>query len=607
MINPRVALSSALNLRPGDARTLIVLGGYLFLLTATTTLLMAVKNGLFLSEYPPEWIPYAMIAGAVVTAFVSVVFSAFTARARSRDGLAGGFLRFMAASLFLCWVAFAMYPRSAFAIYLWLETCGILLLIQGWSYVGDSLTTRQGKRLMPLIGIGGSGAAILTGFGLAPLAPFLGTENLLLLASALIWSALSLLGHVETPEEDGGESIGADIEFERGIAGFVRSSGKGFRILAQQPLLKLLAVAVVLVMVTSTLIDFQFKIEVQRRFGKDEIATFYGLLLGAVGVASLVLQLTASRVIFPKFGISTAAMGHAGTLALNAGAVAVLGGLPVLFLLQVMDDSLRNSIEKPAKQVSLLPFPRRVKGPAYTTIGGVLRPAASALTAAAAILMTRQPASLPVATAIAAAAAMLVYTRHRRLYLAALEEALARRFVDMGSVSETPLVVDRTALGVIDRALADDEPMVLVFAVSLLARVPSQDALPRILPLLEHERKEVRTEAAKAIARLDEGRPDIATRGVVLRRLELEESAMALSALLGAMQAWTGEDVDASLATFLKHPSVEVQKGALLTLGRRGWNETGTWVAEMLVSERPRDPGRRVQGGGPARSRRFSP
>jgi len=147
----------------------------------------------------------------------------------------------------------------------------------------------------------------------------------------------------------------------------------------------------------------------------------------------------------------------------------------------------RFSIERPAEQVSLLPYPRRIKEPAYTTISGVLRPLSRAATAWAAVFLVIWPLSLPIATLAAATAAMLLYTRHRKLYLSALEEALARHSVELAPVSRTPLVVDKEGLKVIDEALVDSEPMVVIFALSLLPRLPSADALPLLLPRLEHQ------------------------------------------------------------------------------------------------------------------------
>ena len=79
-------LQKALNLRHGEGRTFAVMAGFLFLNTANTTVLSAAKNGLFLSVYEPELIPYAVIAAALLTAAVAVIFTGMVAGTEPRAG-----------------------------------------------------------------------------------------------------------------------------------------------------------------------------------------------------------------------------------------------------------------------------------------------------------------------------------------------------------------------------------------------------------------------------------------------------------------------------------------------------------------------------------------
>ena len=582
LLRARAALLSALNLRKGEGELFLVLGTYLFLGTATTTLLIAVKNGLFLSVFPASYVPPAMIMAALLTAAVSVAFSGMAARARSRDVLARSFLIVLAGSFALCWAAFKIAPRTAFLIYLWLVSVNAVMLTQAWGYVGGSLTGRQAKRLMPIIGIGGSLASIAAGVLLAPLVLVLGTENLLFVAAGLLLAAVPLLNRVQAPPRDEGDEPA--VEEGGGVKAFLSASAFGFKCLRKEPLLRLLATAVVLIMVTSTLIDLQFKIAVQETLARDRITAVYGLLAGAIGLASLLLQISTSRIIFPKYGVSAAAMGHAGTLAVNAGAAAALGGLPILFLLQMFDDSLRFSVERPSEQVSLLPYPRRIKEPAYTTISGVLRPLARAATASAAILLAMWPLSLPLATFVSASAALFVYTRHRRLYLGALEDALSRHSVELAPTSRTPLVVDKEGLKVIDEALVDSEPTVVIFALSLLARLPASDGVPLLLPRLEHPVPEVRAQAARMLGFFDDEDVDAPARATVRERLEAEKEPMVLSALLATLGTWSGEEVEPLLVGFLGDERMEVRRSALVTLGKRGWVATEPRLTAMLDS-----------------------
>ncbi len=147
------------------------------------------------------------------------------------------------------------------------------------------------------------------------------------------------------------------------------------------------------------------------------------------------------------------------------------------------------------------------------------------------LLLGHGPVLLVIATACAAAA-FFVLLRHRGLYLSALTNALNRHAVDFTSPTHVPLVVDRAAMTVIDQGLADADPTVVVFSLSLLEQLPVDEALPRVLGLLDHGTPEVRAEAAQVLAGLDleeEDRPLDALHA----RLRAEPSAFVRASVAG--------------------------------------------------------------------------
>jgi hypothetical protein len=220
-------IAHALNLRVGEGRTLGVMGGFLLLNTANTTVLSALKNGLFLSVYPADLIPHAVIAGALLTAAVAIVFTGYVA-GTARRSLAVGLTAVLLASVLACRLLFALDPRNAFVIYLWVSAVQVLVLTHAWDYAGDMLTGRQAKRILPLIGVGASVGAIFGGAGVAPAAFALGTENLLWISAGLLVLALPLLWAVPEPARESEESsdhIGAVKAFVMRASRGVRSVG----------------------------------------------------------------------------------------------------------------------------------------------------------------------------------------------------------------------------------------------------------------------------------------------------------------------------------------------------------------------------------------------
>ncbi len=570
-------LKRALGLRPGEAHPLAVMGGFLLLNTANTTVMSAAKNGLFLSVYPADLIPHAVIAAAVLTAAVAIVFTGYLS-GTARRSLAVGLTVALAASVLACRLLFAVDPRFSFLLYLWISAVQVLVLTHAWDYAGDLLTGRQAKRLLPLIGGGASIGAILGGTGVGPAAFALGTENLLWLSVGLLLAALPLLWAVPEPSREAEE---ASPDHLGAAMAFLERAGRGLRSVGSNKLLTLLAMGLIALTLTGTLIDLQLKFLLQDTFPRDRITAIYGLLSATVGAGTLIVQLWASRVLFPKFGVSFAAMLHSGLLALAAGGVAVFGGLAALVVAQALDDILQFSLQRPVEQVSLLPFPTRVKSVALATLGGVLRPLSKASAGGIALVLGPRSALLPTITVATAVAAAVTYSRHRRRYLSALESAVTRHAMDFTS-EHMPLVADASALRTIDKALGDADPTIVVFAVSLLEQIPSKDAWPRLEPLLAHPVDEVRAESARVVQRIEA--PPAAAAAALARRLAVEGAPAVVVALLEALGT-TGVAERGAIIDLLSHDDSAVRRAALVALGRLGWDQTEDRLRILLASD----------------------
>lgn len=571
-------IQRALNLRQGEGRMFAVMAGFLFLNTANTTVLSAAKNGLFLSAYRPELIPHAVISAALLTAFVAVLFTGIVPGTQRRQ-LAVGLTVVLGLSILGSRTLFEIDPRTSFAVYLWLSAVQVLLLTHAWEYAGSMLTGRQAKRILPMIGVGASLGAIAGGSGVAPAAIRLGTSNLLWISLVLLLAALPLLWQVDEPVRE----VEDPDEDPNVLVGFLSRSVRGFREVGSSKLLRLMALGLIALTMTGTLIDLQLKFLLQETFGRDGITAIYGLMSAGVGAGTLLLQLWASRVLFPRFGVSFAAMLHGGMLLLAAGGTAILGGLSVLVVAQAVDDILQFSLQKPVEQVSLLPFPGSVKSVALATLGGVLRPLSKAAGGGIALALTNQQRLLPIATMASAAVAVAAYSRHRDRYMTALEGALTRHAVDFSEPKHTPLVVDKSTLSVIDQGLADDDPGIVVFATSMLEQLPTEDALPRLVQLLKHAVPEVRAEAATVFGQLD-APLDFGAGVAVAHQLGDETVPYVVAALLDSVGRVGGIE-PTTIERFLDHEEHGVRRSALVALGRLAWERADDTVRRLLSSE----------------------
>jgi HEAT repeat protein/MFS family permease len=554
-----------LRLRAGEGRLLAAMGGFLFLTAAAETFLSGVRNALFLDVFEPERIPEVMIVAAIVSAMAAVAFASIMEHF-SRRTMAVGLMVVLSVGFLASFLAFKQNDQSAFAIYVGVAAAEVLLLTHAWDYMGDLVTGRQAKRLLPLAGGVASIAIVVAGLTLGPLAVAVSTEGILLLSALLITGSLGFLWMVPEPERP-------ELEESQPVTGgairsFTARATRGFGRLWSHPLLRLLAGATILLVLMSTLIDVQWKIAVQTHYEGAEIARIFGLLEAAIGVGALTLQLLSARVLFPRLGISGANLLQAGSVALLAVGFAVFGTLLAIASLRFLDEALGEAIEKPAQQVTLIPFPPRTKNAAFATLDGVLRPLAQAGGALLALfLLTRFPNSPPWVTAGIGAASFLVLTGHRRRYLSTLEEALSRHLLNLRALGAGLLSVDKDMLQVVDRFLEDEDPMVVVFALSLLRDLSARETATRALPILRHPTPDVRKAAVTVLGSLQED-PGRNVHRHLAARLKEEEDPEVLGALLVAMASLGHSFAETDLGPFIEHPEPAVRRAALTAMAR---------------------------------------
>lgn len=571
-----MTLGGLLEVREGEGRIGLVLFGHLFFMTGAAIVLSAAKNGLFLSAYPSDLIPHVIIAAAITTAVVAVLFTGLTG-ALSRRALIEGTAGVAAVSLVLSRAAFLADPRSSFVLYLWFSILGALTMALAWSSVGDLLTGRQSRRLMPLLIAGTSVAGMVAGFGLGPAAAAFGTPNLLLGAGVALLLGAGLLRLAPRSPPTPAGSGGTDF------LGRVR---RGATLIRRHRLLGLLAAGVVVSAAMATLVDYQFKAVLQQGYDRDAITSLFGVLAGAVGFGTLVFQAVASRVLFRRWGLVSGAYAQASLVALAGMAVAATGWLTALAALRFVDETGRFTLQKSVEQVSVAPYPAEIRGAALTVLGGVLKPLATAATGLTLMLVAPLVGvrGLALLTAACAGMLLLLFRRHPALYRDALESALARHSLDLGDPEGVPAVLDRSAVEVLDRGLESDDPALLIFTVSLLRRLPRPEALPRLERLLDHPVSEVRAEAASGIVdTLDGADHELTVR--VRGMLTTDPSPDVVRALLDLAELM-GDAVLDPVTAYLEHPDRSIRRRALLALARcerRFGGDRATGLVETLL------------------------
>jgi ATP/ADP translocase/HEAT repeat protein len=563
-----VARSSFLGVevRPGELPRAGVLFGHLLLVIATLVVLKSVSSALFLRRVDPQALPYLYVASAVVVGVVVSVSAHWIDRVARRTLIVGTCGAF-AAIFSLFWVALpgtaadmpdapgrTLYP----ALYLTTDVFGTLMTTQFWTFAGDLLTGRQGRRLFGLVGAGGVAGSILGGGAVSFLAGPLGSEALLLVAAALV-ACIPPLAWVATR---GGAAPARPHRRDRG-AGIVRASLAYLRGQRYPWLLAGMALATV---AATTFIDFQFKVLAEEASLTDTgLTRFFGQYNLVAGVLSLVLQVGLTSFVLSRFGVFAAVTLTPVMLMAGSAALLLAPGLLAVFVLKLLDSALAHTVDISGKQLLYVPLPERISGTMLSFIDGVVSRVglgvAGLLLVPLALVL--EPEDLAWVTLGLLAVWLALALRIRTEYRRALEASLSEFGFRPGLDREGRL--DRTTRRELERALrSEDESRVLV-ALDFVEQTQF-DLTPHLRALLHLPSSDVHVRALRHVA--ETGGP--AAVEAILETLGEMPSEVTAEAV-AAIGRLAPQQATALIRRFLEHRDPRLRRaaiGAVLADGR---------------------------------------
>lgn len=297
-------LSRLFNIRPYEwPRLLFIYGmGMVFLIGLTWG--ETIADALFLSKVGVDSLPALFLLEAVITMIALAIFSAFADRIRD-DVLLIGILVLGALGVLTSRLLAGLgetgvaYPM----LYLASRVIRDVFNVQFWTYVNSFYDTRSAKRVIPVIATAARIAGAVAGLTMPLITQFLlpidvsfAWVGTLVLMSLMVWAMPRLIkervdvarsGSIQTPLTPAAPKKGRG-----GIGAYLNNIREGYRFVAKSSFLRWMAASTLLLIVFTTLIQFQgsaiFAAEL-----KDEkaIADYLGTLTGITNLVMLPIQL----------------------------------------------------------------------------------------------------------------------------------------------------------------------------------------------------------------------------------------------------------------------------------------------------------------------------
>ena len=381
----------------------------------------AIRDGLFLSHFPVQSLPYFM-GGAALLAIGGAQLSG---RLLARVGpvrLVPVLFATNAALFVVEWMLLGWQPRLAVAIlYMHSGVLGAIAISAFWSLLNERFDPHSAKPLMTRV----AAAATFGGF----IGGVSAERVVALLPEGMLLPLLALVGGVCVA---GALSVGSGAPISR-----ARNSDESDRTglwsqLREHRLLQDLALVVALAALVAALADYVLKAETVASFGKGpQLVRFFGLFYSFTGLAAVLVQTFLGRLAIGRLGLGGSVASHSAIV----GVASLLGFVlptPLRGILpRGLDVVVRNSTFRAGYELLYTPLPEATKRSAKSLVDVACdcagKGAGAALILALVALAPSHPfVAVNIAVVVVAVGEFIIARRLRSGYVSVLEGGLRR-------------------------------------------------------------------------------------------------------------------------------------------------------------------------------------
>lgn len=485
------------DIRVGEFPRVLLMQVNIFLIILSLLIIKPVVNAHFLSIVGIERLPLVFLLVAVTALVVSTVYS----RLLNRMSLGKIIYRTYLTSIFGILVLAVLLRFGWFAdwiiylFYIAVALFGLLTTSQFWILANLVFNALEAKRLFGFIGAGAIAGGVMGGYVTSVFAPVMDTANLLFVVVGLLLVGVWVNRRIWTrhvPLSDSAIRARQTRTVHEHPLRLIRNSRH----------LTYLAIIMGISVVVAKLVEYQFSALASARYADpDQLAGFFGFWFSTFNVVSLGIQLFATQRIVGVFGVERSLFILPGALFL--GGLTVLAA-PVLWAgvtLKLFDISLKQSINKAATELLILPIPMAVKSQAKTFIDVFVDTTATGVGGILLIFLING-FDLPV-RAVSLLMLVLIgiwfhfalkirkeYIRSFQVQLTPGRESVRKKGFQLSEVS---------AVEGIRRALQRGNEKQLLFLLSCIEESQDQRLMADALPLLKHDAPLVRQGALKCL------------------------------------------------------------------------------------------------------------
>jgi ATP/ADP translocase len=341
-------------IRADERSIALLMALYHYLLLVTFYLLKPVRDSLFLAERGAMELPFVFI---LTTVLIIPVAGLHTRAGRSVNlwRLIHGVSLFLVAGIVGLRV-FITFDAAwvVYALYAWVSIYGVLVTSQFWLLANAVFTAAQAKRVFALLSLGAVLGALTGGEVTGLLVDELDVDshNLLWLAAGFLVGTTGLVEVIRQrqPAWMVDATAPGEAPDELGLQTALNA-------LRGSHHLWIIMGIIALTVITTTVVDYQFKTLAHRAYENEEALTsFMGRFYGRVSLAALIVQFVLAPYLIRWFGIGGALSFLPAALAFGAIGMLIAPGLVAAALMRGSEQSLKHSIDKTGRELLFVPI-----------------------------------------------------------------------------------------------------------------------------------------------------------------------------------------------------------------------------------------------------------
>ncbi len=433
----------------------------LFFLASSLIIMRSAVNALYLSQPDISGLPLLFIAVAAAMTFASMLYSRIADTYPKNRTMYVLYTLYSALLIGLYFLSKLGYSWFYPFLYVAGSVIVSLAIMKGWTFIAEVFDSREAKRAFAFIGMGGTAAGILAGFGIKAYTMYLPTDSLLIVCAVFLFLSV----FVTHALKKAGNYTFTPSEASKKKGGF------GVGTILRKRYLLLIAVLAALGALGTNFGDYIFKVTAKEAYTGDELAGFFGLFFGISNIITLVYGLLFSTRTLAFLGIRNSLAVLPVELGLST---LVYGFIPTVFWASAMKfgiTGIRYTVYNTAEQVMFLPLKKEVRGRLKTYIDGVVKPVS--LGAAGLLLMLFSKLYgvenlLPYTIALGVMSFLwFVFTLPvKKSYARELYNSLDIKGMDLEDITEA--INDPATLSVLEKELDSGQPGRVIYVLELL-------------------------------------------------------------------------------------------------------------------------------------------